>query len=241
MKWGGYLLGLFMIFSGISRADGFVNFATRVSGQLDAPVTDTYGIPVDGRFYAQLVVIDPTHGEIPVGDASPFRSDVGVGYITAGGKVRVPTLGDTPGGPVRLKVVAWSRMDGGTNYQQFRRRYTCGAFTAFGESVPIDVIAGPTPETAANLVGLKRFTIVTPLSPWEFFAVVRINGEGNLEVDYPLGLTIQNHVLEQSVNLVDWIPFRFFTNGQVAQGIVFVLTNREPVQFFRMQRLGCDW
>jgi hypothetical protein len=75
-------------------AQGTVNFATRVTGQLDAPVTiasgPDAGAKVGNQWYGQIYASGPGGTLAAVGAPVEFRNDAGIGYITAGGNVAIP-------------------------------------------------------------------------------------------------------------------------------------------------------
>src|SRR4030095_16625628 len=95
------LTALFAAASAYSQ--GTLNFATRVTGQVDAPVTHL-GAKVGSDFYGQLYAAAKGGTFQAIGSPVEFRNDVGIGYITAGGVVAVPGV---PGGSeADVKLVA---------------------------------------------------------------------------------------------------------------------------------------
>lgn len=136
-------------------AQGTINFATRITGTLDAPVT-YLGVPtglVGSDFWGQLLAGAPGGTLAPVGAPVEFRADAGIGYITGGGAVEIPGVAGGTAADVRL--VAWSKSLGNT---------WPGEGPGAGQSGIINVPAtgnpgAVPPTTAANLVGLQGFAI----------------------------------------------------------------------------------
>lgn len=157
-------------------AQGTVNFATRVTGQLDAPVTYN-GAPVGSDFYGQLLAAAPGGTLTPVGVPVEFRGDAGIGYITAGGAIAIP--GVAGGAAAEVRLVAWSKQVGSTWAEA-----SAAGMGGTGMSGVITVAAtgnpGATPPTtAANLVGLQGFA-VDPIIPEPTIAALGPLGAGLL-------------------------------------------------------------
>jgi hypothetical protein len=157
-------------------AQGTVNFATRVSGSLDAPVTYN-GAKATGAVWGQLYA-GPAGGALAaIGVPVEFRSDAGAGYITAGGAVAIP--GVAGGSPAQVQLVAWDKTLG-NDYAAAKAANQGG----WGESAVITVAAtgnpsATPPTTAANLVGLAGFA-VAPLVPEPTVAALGLLGAGLL-------------------------------------------------------------
>lgn len=163
-------------------AQGTVNFATRVTGQLDAPVTiggtgPDAGTKVGNQWYGQIYASGPGGTLAAVGAPVEFRNDAGIGYITAGGNVAIP--GVAGGSAAQVKVVAWH-----TSLGNDYAAAVAANMGGVGESAVITIAAvgnpGAVPPTpAANLVGLQAFT-VTPLIPEPTVAALGLLGAGLL-------------------------------------------------------------
>ncbi len=140
-----------------SLAQGTLNFSTRITGVVDAPVM-LDGSKVGSDWWGQLYA-GPVGGDLAaVGSPVEFRDDVGIGYISAGGAVAVPGV---PGGsPAQVKLVAWLKSSG-NNYEAA----VASGQGAFGESaaIVVPVTGNPTgvpPTPPANLAGLQGFSIL---------------------------------------------------------------------------------
>jgi hypothetical protein len=165
-------------------AQGTVNFATRVSGQVDAPVRfmgvpgQTDGALVGNTFWGQLMA-GPVGGPLAlVGAPVEFRGDAGIGYITAGGAIAIP--GVAGGSPADVKVVAWDKTLG----MDYNAAVASGQ-GVWGESPvittpPTGNPAAVPPTTAANLVGLQGFNVT--LVPEPSMALLGLLGVGLLLV-----------------------------------------------------------
>jgi hypothetical protein len=174
------LITLAALFAAASAfAQGEVNFQTRVTGILDAPVR--YGAAdgpfADGNYWGQLLA-GPVGGTLaPVGQPVEFRTGTGQGYITAGGAVPIPGV---PGGSAaQVQFVGWAKSLG-NSYAAAVAANTGGV----GSSAPITVAAtgnpaAVPPTTAANLVGLQGFVIST-LIPEPSIAALGLLGAGLL-------------------------------------------------------------
>ncbi|MCC7373952.1 MAG: hypothetical protein IT581_04805 [Verrucomicrobiales bacterium] len=140
-----------------AQAQGVVNFSTRAGPSVNAPVWYFgYGSPdwalADGRIVGQLYAAAPSETLAPVGVPTPFRSDAGKGYITAGGNVVIP--GVLPGGVAEIKLVAWASTLG-TTYLDAVWKGQGGV----GESPVITITVGGGTLPAALLTGLQGFRI----------------------------------------------------------------------------------
>ncbi len=159
-------------------AQGTVNFATRVTGVVDAPVTlATDSSKVGSEWWGQLYAGAAGGALAAVGSPVEFRGDAGIGYITAGGNVAIP--GVAGGSPAQVQLVAWNKSLG-NDYAAAKAAGQGG----WGESAVVTVAAtgnptGVPPTPAANLAGLQGFT-VTPVVPEPAVAALGLLGAGLL-------------------------------------------------------------
>jgi hypothetical protein len=161
------VIGLTALFAAASvLAQGTVNFATRVSGQVDAPVRYT---ALDGttglagnNYWGQLLA-GPAGGTLaPIGQPVEFRNDAGIGYITAGGAVAIP--GVAGGSAADVRLVAWDKTLGNDAMAAMQ------AAGGWGQSAVVNIAATGNPgaippTTAANLTGLQGFTMTAVPEP----------------------------------------------------------------------------
>lgn len=159
-------LGLGLLLAAAAAwGQGTVNFATRVTGSVDAPVFFAAPggptLPADGRMVGQLYAGPPGGDLAAVGMAVPFRSDAGAGYITAGGRVVVPGI---PGGsPATIELRAWMASMGAT--YEAALATSGGMWVARSAPITITLGGGGTPPTPdANLVGLQGMVFPVPES-----------------------------------------------------------------------------
>lgn len=159
-----------------SYAQGTVNFATRVTGQLDAPVyvgDYFFGHRVGSDYWGQLYAA-PVGGTLaPIGVPIEFRNDAGIGYITAGGTVAIPEVAG--GSPAQIQMVAWLKRLG-TDAEVAKG----SPFGGWGESAVLTLPATGNPDAipptpAANLIGLQAF-LVTVFVPEPGVAALGILG-----------------------------------------------------------------
>lgn len=147
-------------------AQGTVNFATRITGSVDARVTYN-GTPAGSTVWGQLYA-----GNTALGSPVPFRDTPAAaqGYITSGGTVEIP--GVASGATAQIKLVAWVSSLGAT--------YDAAKANAGGwaESGPITVTAGGGTLPPGNLVGLAGFNI--PAVPEPSIAALGLLGAGAL-------------------------------------------------------------
>lgn len=156
-----------LIAAASTQAQGVVNFSTRAGLSVNAPVSYMgYESPnselVDGRFVGQLYAAAPNETLAPVGVPTPFRSDVGKGYITAGGNVVIP--GVLPGGTAQIKMVAWASWLGASYAEALSKGQG-----DVGESKVITITVGGGILPPAPLTGLMPFNlspIIPEPSPW---------------------------------------------------------------------------
>ncbi|MBL9136273.1 MAG: PQQ-binding-like beta-propeller repeat protein [Verrucomicrobiales bacterium] len=178
-----------------STPPGTLLFSTKAGAGVDAPVY--YGGELaDGRFVGQLFAGAPGKDLKPVGEALPFRSDAGKGYITAGGVVIVPDV--TAGEPAQVKLVVWLRAYGAT-YGEARAL----GIGMCSESEVITITTGGDTMPPAYLQGLGAITIApivgTEVLPREEAPAVVWSANGNAyqRIDAPsLHWDQANHVAE---------------------------------------------
>ena len=150
--------------TGMVLGQGTVFFSTHVGSLVNAPVMFSGGALASGTgplaSLGQLYAALPGQTLQPVGQPIPFRSDVGVGYITAGGEVTIP--GTEPGGAAQVKLVAWVASQGAS----YAEVIAAGAWWGFGESavIMIENLGGGL-EPAVPLVGLSGFSMTDPSWP----------------------------------------------------------------------------
>jgi len=154
-------------------AQGVVNFSTRAGATVNAPVTYLGDNTLaDGRFLGQLYVAAPNGTLAAAGTATPFRSDAGKGYITAGGNVDI--AGVTPGSSAQVKLVAWAASLG-ASYAEAVAKGQGGV----GESAVITIPTGGGTLPPAALTGLAGFNI-SPIVPEPSIAALGLLGAGLL-------------------------------------------------------------
>lgn len=147
-----------LLAAGSAFAQGTINFSTKITGVVDAKVTysATAGgatTAVNGDYLGQLYAGAAGGALAAVGSPVPFRSDAGVGYITAGGKVAVP--GVAGGSSAQVVLRAWQAASGAT--------YEAAAIKNSSAPITITLGGGGTPPAPdANLAGLQGFNIVVP-------------------------------------------------------------------------------
>lgn len=158
-------------------AQGIVNFSTRAGASVNAPVTYLGDNTLaDGRFLGQLYVAAPNGTLAPSGTATPFRSDAGKGYITAGGNVEVP--GVQPGASAQIKLVSWASNINGVNVTSYEQAKALGQ-GGFGESGVITINVGGGTLPPAALTGLAASQI-SPIIPEPSIAALGLLGAGLL-------------------------------------------------------------
>lgn len=149
--------------AGSAYAQGTINFATRVTGQVDALVS--YGepggvaTPADGTYVGQLYAGAAGGALGAIGAPVPFRTGTGQGYITSGGKVSVP--GVAGGSSANVELRAWKSSLGAT----YEAALAAGGGNNVGKSAPITITlggGGTPPAPDANLTGLTGFVIPVP-------------------------------------------------------------------------------
>lgn len=134
-------------------AQGTVNFANRIPGTLDAPVTSG-GVGVGSDYWAQLMA-GPAGGTLAlVGSPVEFRSAPANGYISAS-TVSIPTVAG--GATADIRMVAWAKSLGNS--------YPGDGLAGTGSSGLISIATGdpnatPVPGLPSNLTGLQGFTII---------------------------------------------------------------------------------
>ncbi|MCC6235361.1 MAG: PEP-CTERM sorting domain-containing protein [Verrucomicrobiales bacterium] len=149
-------------------AQGTVNFATRITGSVDARVTFD-GAPAGSTIWGQLY-----SGTAALGNPVPFRDSPAAaqGYITSGGTVEVP--GVASGGTASIKLVAWHSSLGATYAEAVAK-----GMNGTAESAAISVTVGGGTLPPGNLVGLAGFN-VSSIVPEPSIAALGILGAGLL-------------------------------------------------------------
>jgi len=141
-----------MLVSVTAYSQGTVNFANRVTGILDAPIfdTDTVTKLAGTGYMAQLYAGATADSLAAVGDALPFRTGTGAGYINTSGIDPTRTINAvTPGATAFIKVVAWN-----VATPAIKGESTVFSLATGGGSIP--------PGPPANLVGLTSFSLIIP-------------------------------------------------------------------------------
>jgi hypothetical protein len=165
-------------------AQGTLNFATKVTGQVDAKVLYAgTGEAADGTFWGQLYA-GPVGGTLAaVGTPQAFRSppSVNAGYILGGGTVSVPTVAG--GSPASVELRAWAGTINGTMVSTYENALALGQ-GGTGISAPVTITTGnpnaqPVPGLPANLTGLTGFSIQT-IVPEPSIAALGLLGAGLL-------------------------------------------------------------
>lgn len=138
----------------LALAQGILNFATRVTGQVNAPAyIHLVEYKIGSDFWGQLYAAAPGGNLAPVSERTEFRNDAGIGYITSGGTAVVPGV---PAGETAIaKVVVWYKGFGST-YEEALINTPCGGT---GESSVIEVVTGGGLMPPANLVGLSDIEV----------------------------------------------------------------------------------
>ena len=153
----------FLLVAFHAAGQGTLNFSTKVTTGVDAPVH--FGVPggsiqrVGSEYLGQLYVGLPGEALSAVGVPLPFRDDQLIGYITQGGAVTVP--GIPMGVVVGVELRAW-HAGAGVSYEAAMASGT-GLWGA--KSPPIQLTLGGSsalPAPPANLYGLQGFTIPVP-------------------------------------------------------------------------------
>jgi hypothetical protein len=150
-------------------AQGTVNFATRITGSVDARVFNADATPVGSTVWGQLY-----SGDTALGSPVAFRDTPAAaqGYITSGGTVEIP--GVASGATASVKLVAWAASSG-ASYAAAKASGLGGV----GESAAITVTAGGGTLPPGNLVGLATFNL-SPIVPEPSIAALGLLGAGLL-------------------------------------------------------------
>lgn len=162
-------------------AQGTVNFATRITGSVDARVLYAGDLPTPvpgpagSAFMGQLYASAPGGTLAAIGTPQPFRDspDAAKGYITAGGTVDIP--GVAAGGTAQVQLRAWASSLGAT--------YEAALATGLGGvsplAAPITVTTGGGTLPPGALIGLQGLTVST-IVPEPSIAVLGLLGAGLL-------------------------------------------------------------
>lgn len=136
-------------------AQGSVNFAGRVAGVYDAPVTINGGTgKASGTDYLVQLYAGSSAGSLSsVGAAVPFRTGAAAGYWTAAART-IAASQIAADGTSQVQVRAWAVAAGAT-YEAAAGAGKGG----FGSSNVISVKPTNAPDVPANLVGLTGFDI----------------------------------------------------------------------------------
>lgn len=154
---------------------GTINFANRVVGQFEAPVTYG-GAPVTGTQAWAQYFAGPAGNLQPIGSPVNFRASGG--FTAAVAATEVP--GVAPGSPAEVVLRAW-HADLGVNTWEAAVALGLGGT---GESAPITVTtggAGTPPSLPATLNGLSGFEI-SQVIPEPSIAALGLLGAGLLLV-----------------------------------------------------------
>ena len=164
-----------------SGAQGLVNFATKVTGSVDARVMLSDGAPAASAYLGQLYA-----GTLALGEPVPFRESptVAQGYITAGGTLAVP--GVSPLDRADLRLVAWHGAYG-TSFEEARTRSASLGGVGVGESAVVTVLLGGGVIPPLNLIGLQGFTVaaVTPETVALLHELYGVPGAGGISIPEP--------------------------------------------------------
>ncbi|MBI3417134.1 MAG: PEP-CTERM sorting domain-containing protein [Verrucomicrobia bacterium] len=134
-------------------AQGQVNFAGRVVGVYDAPVSDSGGAKLSGAAYLVQLYAGATSSSLSaVGAALPFRTGTAAGYWTSTA-LTIPASAIAGDGTSQIQVRAWAAAAGAT-YEA-----ASAAKGAFGSSNTIGVKPTNAPDVPATLAGLQSFAL----------------------------------------------------------------------------------
>ena len=133
-------------------AQGAVNFAGRVVGVYDAPVSVGAGKASGTDYLVQLYAGATSSSLAAVGAAVPFRTGVAAGYWTGAART-IPVAQTAADGTTQVQVRAWAIAAGATYEAAF------GTGGGFGASNMIGVKPTLAPDVPANLAGLTGFSI----------------------------------------------------------------------------------
>ena len=132
-------------------AQGSVNFAAKVAGSYDAPVSVTGAGFASGAAYLVQLYAGASAGSLAaVGAAIPFRTGAAAGYWTSA--ARTITSVDATGN-AQVQVRAWNASAGAT-YEA-----ASASGSGFGASNIITVKPTNAPDVPATLAGLTGFSI----------------------------------------------------------------------------------
>ncbi len=149
-----------------AQAQGTVNFSNRfIADSIDAPVTDTDGVTrLSGdAFLAQLYAGPSSASLAPVGPPIPFRTGTAAGYIDVVNhdSMRfIPTV--APGAKASVQMRVWAKAQGTTYEQALAKAGKTGASAILTLTTGG---AGSPPSLAANLIGLKTFSLLSGIAP----------------------------------------------------------------------------
>lgn len=149
---------LFAVLFVSARGQGTVTFTTKSGNLVNAPVTYKDGRLVTGT--GPEAVLGQLYGApvgaplAALGSPTPFGSDVGAGYITAGNEIQIP--GVSVGGSAQIKLVAWWAVMGSTYAEAVAKDL---GYLMESPSIVVHGLGGGTTPPAL-LVGLQGFSLI---------------------------------------------------------------------------------
>jgi hypothetical protein len=133
-------------------AQGSVNFAGKVAGVYDAPVSYGGALASGPAYMVQLYAGASAGGLAAVGAAVPLRTGAAAGYWTGSART-IPASAIAADGTSQVQVRAWAVAAGAT----YEAASASGGGFGSGNTVPIKPTNAP--DVPANLVGLTGFSI----------------------------------------------------------------------------------
>lgn len=138
-------------------AQGQISVGNRVSGKVDAPITDDKGAKLDGAAYLAQAYVGKTADSLaPVGTAQAFRVGTAAGYITT---TAVTVAGAPDGTALFVQLRAWEAA-GGANYEA---AYAAGKLAGFSNT--ISMTAAEAPNLPPSMAGLQSFALAAIPEP----------------------------------------------------------------------------
>lgn len=138
-------------------AQGQISVGNRVTGKVDAPITDDKGVKLDGAAYLAQAYVGKTADSLaPVGAALPFRTGAAAGYITT---TAVTVAGAPDGTALFVQLRAWEAA-GGASYEA---AYGAGKLAGFSNT--IQMTSAEAPNLPASMVGLQSFALAAIPEP----------------------------------------------------------------------------
>lgn len=145
------VLSAFAVSGLVAFAQGTINFNNRVTADgINAPVTDGFGVKLDGiRYQAQLLAGPNAASIVPiVASITPFRTGSVTGYFN-GGSVAVATV--APGAVATVQIRAWDTQAGATYDSAVASGYGFGTSKVFTVTTGG---AGDPPGVPGNMLNL---------------------------------------------------------------------------------------